>query len=95
MILEGSFTAPGQSAVVGIRHGSFKLAIWGTFDGAITLENAPDGTNYVPADDAITAPGTWNGNEVAGQASGSETPYRLNAGALSSGEAFYRLEQAS
>jgi len=93
----GAFTATGQSGPFRPQAGRpFNLSIWGTFTGTIDLERSfDDGSTWLKCsrDSAGTTASFTVAASVVVEEPEAGVLYRLNATALSSGTANYRISQ--
>lgn len=93
----GAFTATGQSGTLRPSAGRpFNLSIWGTFTGTIDLERSfDDGSTWLKCsrDSAGTTARFTVAASVVVEEPEAGVLYRLNATALSSGTANYRISQ--
>jgi hypothetical protein len=92
-----AFTSTGQSSAFEPHAGRpFNVSVWGTFVGTIDLERSfDDGSTWLKCsrDSAGTAASFTAAASVVVEEPEAGVLYRLNATALSSGTANYRISQ--
>jgi hypothetical protein len=98
LIVAGTFSATGASTPAVVR-GEFNVSLWGTFAGAVQLERSFDGgTGWIACAlnrEALPVYFAGGGGPVSYRWREIEPDvlYRMNATAITSGTANYRLSQ--